>query len=398
MAMVDFKHYVKRFYVYWVWVFREYFYRNCLIQATSLTLTSLFALVPLLMVFLSIFSLLPAFKQLQDNFQNIILENMLPSSGQSVLMYLQHLTLNRVGLPVTAVIVLFIISILMIRSVERVLNSIWHIRRQRPAVTAFLLYWAVLTLGPLLFGSGIAISSYLLSRQWLGMIVFGYEKLFISALPVVFNFLVLLFIYKVVPYTRVKFLHAAAGALFAAVLIEIAKKLFGWYVLKLPTYELVYGALSIIPVFILWVLLSWQIFLLAAVVSFGLSVSHTEKQKTMTDELDVLLSILGVLYQAQQQKISMTTGQIASSVPGIGRDRLQQLLKQLVLKRYINVTQASQYSLNCDLAHETILNFYQSFMFYLNVNAKDDDTEAMLKLRRNIAHQLETPLSRIIKI
>lgn len=381
--------YSKRFSHFWVSVFREYLQQNCLTKASSLALTSLFALVPLLMVSISILSMLPAFKSIQGDFQQFILHNMLPSSGEAVNEYLKLFMKNRAGLPITAVVVLFFISIMMMRSLEKVLNDIWQVKKERPLSQAFLLYWAVLSLGPLLVGASLGLSSYLLSWHWLND---GFSQLisFLQVLPFVFNLIAFTFIYQVVPYTRVKFKHALLGGLMMAVVFDLAKKVFAWYALNLPTYEMLYGTLAIIPLFILWIAISWQLFLLGAIVVRMLSVPSALRVKQKTPQFSLAIDVLRLLYIKQKSKCAIDKEVCAKDLSHIDLKLLDAVLIALVKYQYISITQEQKYVLSCDLSQEKLNDFYQNMHSFLSL--QDDRNQALNGLRKTIYQQMDKPL------
>ncbi|WP_162902115.1 YihY family inner membrane protein [Facilibium subflavum] len=391
---MDYKHYFRRFLQYWVWVFKEYLQQNCLAKASTLALTSLFALVPLLIVSLSILSMLPAFKSIQSQFQAFILQNLMPSTGVTVNTYLQMFLEKRAGLPVTAVIVLVFISIMMMRALEKVLNNIWYVKKERPLMQAILLYWAVLTLGPIFVGSSLGVSSYLLSWQWIGDGIGGYFPL-LKLLPFFFNLIAFSFIYTVVPFTNVRLWHAILGGAFMAVLFDVAKTIFAWYVFYLPTYEMLYGALAIIPLFILWVAISWQIFLLGAVVVHALSVPWQQKIEKKCDKFDLALRVLKVLQQAQKEKKSYTLSKINQKALGASMSHLQQVLDKLVACGYIQLTQAQRYCLNCDVSTESLAMLYRRLHYHLDLDSKS--FESLSGVKKTVKASMEMPIRDVIE-
>ncbi|WP_395946973.1 YihY family inner membrane protein [Caedibacter taeniospiralis] len=382
-------HYSKRFSHFWVLVFREYLQKNCLTKASALALTSLFALVPLLMVSISILSMLPAFKNIQGEFQQFILQNMLPSSGEIVNEYLKMFMKNRAGLPIAAVVVLIFISVMMMRSLEKVLNDIWHVNKERPLAQAFLLYWAVLSLGPILLGTSLGLSSYLLSWQWFDA---GLSKAFnfLQILPLVFNFVAFTFIYQVVPFTRVKLKHALLGGLLMAVVFDLAKKGFAWYALNLPAYEMLYGTLAIIPLFILWVTISWQLLLLGAIVVRMLSVPPAACKQGNIMPFELALRVLKILHIQQKNKQAVDKNELIQNIQKVDPSVIDKVLSALVKHRYLSITHDQKYVISCDLSMEKLNDFYQNMACFLTLYSAKNDELSLLK--KALHQQMDVPL------
>ena len=387
------KIYTKRFLYFWVWVFKEYLQQNCFAKASALALTSLFALVPLLMVSISILSMLPAFQSLQGQFQNFIFENMLPSSGSAINEYLQMFLKNRVGLPVTAVVVLFVISVMMMRSLEKVLNEIWQVQQERPLTQALLLYWAVLSLGPILVGTSLTVSSYLLSLKWWGVNEsLGFNLL--SLLPFLFNFIAFTFIYLVVPNTKVKLGHAIIGGVMMAVVFDLTKKAFAWYALHPPTYEMLYGTLAIIPLFILWVALSWQLFLLGAVIVHALGLSHQQRQIGESTTFELSLMVLKILLVAQVDKKGMNAMAISKKLGQKNIKTIQQLLSRFAKKNYVVQSAQNKYYLACDLNSVMLSELYQDMRIYFALDAADTN-DYLKQIKKEISDQLNVSIASV---
>ena len=234
--------------------------------AASLTYTTLFAVVPLTTVVYSLFAAIPEFQDAGDRIQQFVFQQFVPETGQTILDTLRGFTQQARGLTMVGVVFLLITSILMMMTVENALNRIWGVRHNRHGLMGFLVYWAVLTLGPILIGSGFLLSSYLASisvlnsaASWLGA-----SDVILHFLPPILSFLAFWFIYITVPNARVRFKHAAAGALLVSVSLELAKWGFSIYVTNFPSYQILYGAFAAVPLFLLWIFLSWFIILMGA--------------------------------------------------------------------------------------------------------------------------------------
>ena len=239
------------------------------LTASSLTFTTTIALVPFMTVALAVFTAFPMFSTLQSVLQTWLIESLVPDSiSRQVLGYLTQFSGKASRLGVAGVAVLFITTLTMILTIDHTLNAIWQVRRLRPLRQRVFIYWAAITLGPLLLGASLTLTSYAISAS----------KGLVVGLPggVQFLFGLLEFallaggmaaLYHFVPNTYVKWAHAWAGGLFVAAGIELAKKLLVFYLTLMPTYSVVYGAFAIAPILLIWIYVAWLIVLMGAVIA-----------------------------------------------------------------------------------------------------------------------------------
>lgn len=239
------------------------------LTASSLTFTTTIALVPLFTVALAIFTAFPMFGKLQVVLQRWLVDNLVPDTiARQVLGYLTQFAKQANQLGSAGLVILLVTALALILTIDRTLNGIWRVRRKRPLAQRILVYWAAITLGPLVLGASITLTSYAvgLSRGLAGGVQGG-MGLLLDAL----QFLVLVFgaaiLYRYVPYTQVKWSHALAGGLFTSAAMELAKKLLALYLAKVPTYSVVYGTFATVPILLVWIYLVWVIVLLGAVIA-----------------------------------------------------------------------------------------------------------------------------------
>ncbi|WP_417778231.1 virulence factor BrkB family protein [Stutzerimonas xanthomarina] len=269
-------------------------------SAAALTYTTLFAVVPMMTVTFAMLSAIPAFQGIGEQIQVYIFSNFIPSTGATIQDYLVAFTDQARQLTWFGVGFLMATALMMLLTIEKAFNVIWRVRQPRRGISSFLLYWAILSLGPLLLGAGFAMSTYITSLSLIsGPHALIGARTVLKAMPLVLSVAAFTLIYAAVPNTRVPLRHAVVGGTFTAVLFETAKQLFGLYVSYFPSYQLIYGAFAAVPLFLLWVYLSWMIVLFGAELVCGLSSSQQWRRRSVP-RLLVMLGLLRVLYESQQ--------------------------------------------------------------------------------------------------
>ncbi|MCW0318652.1 hypothetical protein NB724_003803 [Pantoea ananatis] len=240
-------------------------------QAGNLAFVSLLALVPLIAVVFALFAAFPVFSDISVQLKNFIFTNFMPAAGNTLQRYLEQFVANVHRMTAVGAVGLIVTALLLMHSVDSALNAIWRSDKKRPLVYSFAVYWMILTLGPLLAGASLAISSYLLSLKWIN--VTGVTSLIDQMLrffPLLLSWLSFWLLYSIVPTQRVPSRDALTGALVAGLLFELGKKGFALYVTMFPSYQLIYGVLAVIPILFLWVYWTWCIVLLGAEITVTL--------------------------------------------------------------------------------------------------------------------------------
>ena len=239
------------------------------LTASSLTFTTTLALVPFFAVVLSVFTAFPVFAQMREALEQWLASSVIPASiARNVLDYLTQFAGKASELGLVGFAVLTFTAVSLVLTIDQTLNQIWRVTVKRPLGQRVLVYWAALTLGPLVMGASLAISSYVLtaSRGWLPDIGGG-VNLALDTVQFVLMTFGLTLLYRFVPNTPVKWKHALAGALFVAVCMALAKWGLGLYLSRIPTYSLIYGAFATVPILLLWIYMSWLIVLFGAVIA-----------------------------------------------------------------------------------------------------------------------------------
>ncbi len=253
--------------------------------AGNLAYVSLLSLVPLVAVIFALFAAFPMFSEVSVQLRHFVFANFMPATGDVIQRYIEQFVANSSKMTAVGACGLIVTALLLMYAIDSALNAIWRSKKVRPKVYSFAVYWMILTLGPLLAGASLAISSYLLSLRWaseLNTVIDNVLRLF----PLILSWLSFWLLYSVVPTTRVPNRDAMAGALVAAILFELGKKGFALYITTFPSYQLIYGVLAVVPILFVWVYWTWCIVLLGAEITVTLGEYRKLKEAAEQEEAD----------------------------------------------------------------------------------------------------------------
>ncbi len=304
------------------------------VSASSLTFTTVLALVPLFALGLAVFSAFPVFGKFQDTIQRWLIESLVPESiARQVLSYLTQFSRKASRLGSAGLVAVLLSAVFLMVTIERTLGQIWRLQRQRPLPQRVLLYWSAITLGPLLLGGSLAISSYVVtvSRDVVNVMPGSVRWLLDS-----FEFLLLTAcvsgLYFYVPYTRIRWRHAITAGFLVAASLELAKKGMAFYLLEVPTYSLVYGAFAAVPILLVWIYVTWLLVLLGAVLASSLPELGREQWRKADGAGWSFRLALEVIAALNAAKLSEERGLSAGSLAALLRVELgeqQQVLSVL---------------------------------------------------------------------
>lgn len=248
------------------------------VVAGYLSYVSLMSLVPMMVVALSVATAFPIFADIHHSVEQFVYDNFVPAASDIAQQYLSSFVDNASKMSAVALSFLFVAALLLISSIDKTFNNIWQVSKKRRVITSFSMYWMILTLGPILVGASIAITSYLVSLVSLGVEDnFGITNMLFRMLPLLSSMAAFILLYMLVPNKPVPFKYAFLGALIAAVFFEFAKKIFAEYLTAFDSYQAIYGALAVVPILFLWVYLSWLIVLGGAVITVSLQEYDLER-------------------------------------------------------------------------------------------------------------------------
>ncbi|MFT5451672.1 MAG: membrane protein [Enterobacterales bacterium] len=326
--------------------------------AATLTLTTLLAVIPLLAVIFTILAALPIGKDLGLGIQTFIFNNFVPDFSQDIQQTIHDFVLRASDMKTLGFTTLVITAVLLLHTIDKAFNQIWRTVRQRKTIIALIIYWLVLIFGPFLLGVSIALSSYFSSL----LVVTDTGKQISSYLTIILPWSLttigLTILYILIPNTRVKLSHAVIGAVVAGLLFEASKSLFTMYVTSFPLQEIIYGALSAVPLFIIWVYISWMVILLGAEVCHGLENFQAQTIKSGGDNyfLDCL-RVLKVIENYSLEEKYPERAEIIESIGIISDYSISESLAELTKLKIIESLENSRYCLLIDLSNISVYDF-----------------------------------------
>jgi membrane protein len=331
-------------------LFRRFIGDGCRQSAAALTYMSLFAVVPLMTLMYSMFSLIPAFQGLESQVQELIFSNFVPQSGAEIQQYLTEFSSQARNLSVAGALILLITSYLMLTNIEQTFNNIWGTTGSRRGLSSFLLYWGILSLGPLLLGLGLMMHTYLVSFQLLvdEIDVLGITAGIFSILPLIFTWAAFTLLFIAVPNCKVSTRYAVIGGLVTSICFELAKVGFGTLVAH-SSYTTVYGAFAIFPIFLIWIYLMWIIVLGGAELIRSMETFKTTWRGFDYPDLIASLVVLWECWYKQQHGSALTNRDISDA--GLEEQHWRRLRNLLLKKHILAETNVGYYVLTRDLHH-----------------------------------------------
>lgn len=340
--------------------------------ASSLTFTTVLSLVPMVTVALAIFTVFPGFAQFRENLQDYFVQSFLPPNmAETIEQYVNQFADKAKRLTAFGVGFLVLTAMTTMLTVDRVFNDIWHVRRSRSLVAKLSLYWSIITLSPLLIGASLSISSWAIKDALSGVShLSGVGGLLLAGVPYLLTVLAFTLLYVTIPNRPVRWSDGFLGGALAALLFELFKAGFAYYVTHSGTYTKLYGALAAVPVFLLWIYLSWIIVLLGATVVAALPIARTGHFNHIEKpgERWVLgLRVMAELERARRlSEPGLTLAQLRT-LSGVPPDALDEILDILVDKNFVGMVKPEsgeeQYALVCDPTHVSVETLARALWF-----------------------------------
>ncbi|MEO6799010.1 MAG: YihY family inner membrane protein [Rhodanobacter sp.] len=346
-------------------VWQRFIDDKCFETAGALSYTTLVSLVPLTVAVLAMFAVFPVFAGARDTLINFVFVNFVPSAGVKVQEALQSFADNAKSLTGISILVMLFSALSMMISIEDRLNRIWRVHQARRWGSRLLLYWAALTLGPILVGGGIAATSYVTAMPFLSVASDRIHTLgnsLLATLPFLVTLCTLWLMYAAIPNTRVSRRDATIGALLGAVLFEIARWGFAQFVGHANNYQQIYGKLAIIPIFLLWIYLSWVIVILAASIAASLSAyEYQPPSETLPAGAEFLglLVVLRFFVDAQRHGESVDVAEVQLHAPYLSVGAISSYLEDMQLADLIQRGESGGWLLSRSLDSTDLLRLYR---------------------------------------
>lgn len=328
--------------------------------AASLSYTSLLALVPLGTIAFAVLKAFPVFDDIRDRMQSLVFETFLPETIANVQEYFVSFVGKASGLTAIGIVALAVISIMLLATIEAALNDIFRVKSKRAFIPRMMMFWAVMTMGPLLMGASLSLATYLFAlTQTVGGDQFtGFGWLMTSLMPSVLAMFAFTVFYAIVPYRPVKIKHALIGGISAGILFAFVRKGFALYVSAFPAYQTLYGALSTVPIFLIWMYLSWAVVLIGAEIAAAMPewgkmrAVQAYRDLPPAARLEAAVQVLEILWRQSREGQAGDSGE--TELEGSVGEHTADTLDELRQAGFVALSQNEQWLLARDLSKLTL--------------------------------------------
>ena len=387
----------QRWFQFLKFLMRHFFEDNCQQKAASLTYTTMLSIVPMLTVLLMILSSVPALASVRAQIYEVIYSNLIPQSSLQVSKYINSFAEKSTNLTAIGVMILFITTIMTLTTIERAFNQIWRVENRSGGLKSMLRYWTIVTLGPIVLGTAFIASSTVQSLSFLNRQIAGYGidwSFWVQVVTVTITVAGFITMYWFIPKARVPIKNAAIAGVIVAIVFELLKHVFGIVMTNFTSYEAIYGAFAAIPIFLLWIYLSWNLILLGVEISYTLTIFETEEVYPRHPLLS-LLDMLNLVYTHHLEGDAVSEQELRNV---LGRKELPKwytYINYLQDSNLITTTEDSEYVLKKDLSRMTLWDFYRTLPYPLPIKdeldeMKEEDQQPWLNVLVNRFVNTET--------
>lgn len=389
-----------RFLVYFL---KRFMRDDCPRIAASLSYSTLLSLVPLLAIALAILSVMPLAEGLYDKVQHAVLENVIPDVGSEIEGQITDFVSKANQASGIGFAVLFVTGFLLLTTIISAFNTIWRVTEQRSLIWRLFLKWIMLISWPFLVGISISLSSYAFAMvQWVGIDDIG--GTFVMARSLSFGIAVLAFgsLYIILPGRPIRFLDALVGAVVAALLFDLLKSGFGIYLQNFPTYQAIYGVLAAVPIFLVWMYLTWTVVLLGAEITAALpewraGARATDQEIGPAEKVGLALTLLGRLQPTSRGSGSISEAALTKGLPA-PPGHVSEVLRRLRRNGFVR-RQGSRWQLARDLVRVDLNELLAILNLHWEANSDWSETvqKTMDQLLRDPVMAGRTKLSDLMK-
>jgi membrane protein len=342
---------------------------GCFAASGALSYTTLVSLVPLGVIAIGILSVFPSFADTRQELLALIFRNFVPAISDQGAYWVQYFAGSAAQATAIGVIGIAGTGVLMLVTVEDQLNALWRVTTRRPWSQRVLAYWTLMTLGPLLVGMSLTLSTYLdtaarragFDPEAIAQLASGWMHYFARLVPFVLELIAFTLLYCLIPNCAVRWRDGVVGAAVAAMAIEILKIGFAIYIGTFASYQTVYGAVAAIPIFLLWMYLSWLAVLLGAVVAANLPTWRVDERLAHLSlggvRLGFSLALIAALAGAQRRGRVCRTADLAAEL-GVATSAVDEHLQQLARAGFTAPTQAGGWVLTWNPETATLHDLY----------------------------------------
>lgn len=352
----------RTWFLYVCFLVRHFFKDNCTQKASSLTYTTLLSIVPILTVILVLFSITPALSEVRGQLEHVIYNNLLPTFSDNIKQHLDSFAQKSSRLGLVGILGVFVTTIMTLITIEDTFNQIWKVSKSSGTLSSFLRYWTMITLTPIVLGVAFGASSAITGLSLFDQRFMGYGidwKIWAQIASLLVMTAGFVGMYWFIPRTHVPLKNAIKAGIVVAVLFELLKHLFGVVISNFTSYEAIYGAFAIVPVFLMWLYLSWNVILLGVEISYTLTIFDDKHTPTRPPLLN-LLDMLHLTYQHYQEGQSVSESELRAV---LGRKELphwHRYVDKLVDNNLITHTTDGNYVLRMDLESVSVWQFYKT--------------------------------------
>lgn len=365
----------QRWFQFTKFLIRHFFEDNCQQKAASLTYTTMLSIVPMLTVLLMILSSVPALASVRAQIYEVIYSNLLPQSSMQVSKYINSFAEKSSNLTIIGAMILFVTTIVTLTTIERAFNQIWRVEDRSGGLKSILRYWTIVTLGPLVLGTAFIASSAVQSLSFLNRQIGGYGidwAFWIQLVTIGITVTGFIAMYWFIPKAKVPFKSAALAGVIVAIVFEMLKHVFGTVMTNFTSYEAIYGAFAALPIFLLWIYLSWNLILLGVEISYTLTIFDTEEVYPRHPLLS-LLDMLNLVYSRHLEGDAVSEQELRKV---LGRKELPKwytYINYLQDSNLITMTADDEYVLKKDLSNMTLWDFYRTLPYPLPIKDELDE-------------------------